>query len=320
MDNVKNKIKIYQIINVKEIDIIPNNIEKLKTIFYNTFEPKNKQDWKFYFLDKDNDKISMENNQIYFKEQIDVILKSDNPQIYAQYTKDNYNEIFNKELLKKDDELKNLKIKNDMLIKNSINENNELKEKINDYENQLKSYEEIVGSQMSSFENLDNENKNNLSKINELNAQINKLQNQIKSKDYEIPKLKNGGNKVQNIYRNIDDNTEIQKYIQEIKKLEDNNKQINNSLNSINLELKKNKNEINNLKKEKAQLQFNLDKKEILLKKNEEKNKIIKIEIINRLREKYNKLFENTFKELNNNVEEKLQIINNLFINEYINS
>ena len=290
MDNVKNKIKINQIINVKEIDIIPNNIEKLKTIFYNTFEPKNKQDWKFYFLDKDNDKISMENNQIYFKEQIDVILKSDNPQIYAQYTKDNYNEIFNKELLKKDDELKNLKIKNDMLIKNSINENNKLKEKINDYEKKLKSYEEIVGSQMSSFEYLDNENKNNLSKINELNSQINKLQNQIKSKE------------------------------QEIKKLEDNNKQINNNLNSINLELKKNKNEIKNLKKEKAQLQFNLDKKEILLKKNEEKNKLIKIEIINRLREKYNKLFENTFKELNNNVEEKLQIINNLFINEYINS
>ena len=304
MDNVKNKIKIYQIINVKEIDIIPNNIEKLKTIFYNTFEPKNKQDWKFYFLDKDNDKISMENNQIYFKEQIDVILKSDNPQIYAQYTKDNYNEIFKK------DELKNLKIKNDMLIKNSINENNKLKEKINDYEKKLKSYEEIVGSQMSSFEYLDNENKNNLSKINELNAQINKLLNQIKSKDYEIAKLKNGGN----------NDTEIQKYIQEIKKLEDNNKQINNSLNSINLELKKNKNEINNLKKEKAQLQFNLDKKEILLKKNAEKNKIFKIEIINRLREKYNKLFENTFKELNNNVEEKLQIINNLFINEYINS
>ena len=320
MDNVKNKIKINQIINVKEIDIIPNNIEKLKTIFYNTFEPKNKQDWKFYFLDKDNDKISMENNQIYFKEQIDVILKSDNPQIYAQYTKDNYNEIFNKELLKKDDELKNLKIKNDMLIKNSINENNKLKEKINDYEKKLKSYEEIVGSQMSSFEYLDNENKNNLSKINELNSQINKLQNQIKSKDYEIAKLKNGGNNVQNIYKNIDDNTEIQKYIQEIKKLEDNNKQINNNLNSINLELKKNKNEIKNLKKEKAQLQFNLDKKEILLKKNEEKNKLIKIEIINRLREKYNKLFENTFKELNNNVEEKLQIINNLFINEYINS
>ena len=121
-------------------------------------------------------------------------------------------------------------------------------------------------------------------------------------------------------YKNVDDNTEIQKYIQQIKILEDNNKQINNNLNSINLELKKNKNEINNLKKEKAQLQFNLDKKEILLKKNEEKNKIIKIEIVNKLREKYNKLFENTFKELNNNVEEKLQIINNLFINEYINS
>ena len=88
MTEVKKKIKIYQIKQEEEMDIIPKNIEELKNFISVKFDG-NSKNIELYFLDKDKDKIIMEDSEDFFKSQIDTILKDDNPQIYIKFKNEN---------------------------------------------------------------------------------------------------------------------------------------------------------------------------------------------------------------------------------------
>ena len=303
MTEVKKKIKIYQIKQEEEMDIIPKNIEELKNFISVKFDGinNNSKNFDLYFLDKDKDKIIMEDSEDFFKSQIDTILKDDNPQIYIKFKNENKdtlkenknisnekfgeqnmskiedeenpkkniksnfsinyeedndnnndNDNIEKELLKKEQKIKEMKsiIKK---LSGEINTNkdknsklNENKESLNDfYEKKIESQKEIINNQMELINKfhkneleLNNEIEKNKKEIELLNVQIKALQI-TKEKDIDDITEELNNTKEQLKKEKEKQNAENNKnYQQEIKRLENENKEINNKLNRLNKERK----------------------------------------------------------------------------------
>ena len=296
--NIEKKVNEKQEINKElqnEINKIKENYEKL--LIENEQKNKNENNLKNIIANKDKE-ISQINDK---NKKLSDDLNEKETKIKEMLLK--YDEMVkNKELEEKEIKLNKelinqLEIKNNLLNKKNINNENKkdlLENKINDYENEIKIQKEEINKQIEKNKNLNNN-------YTELNKDFNKIKEEISEKEK----------------MNLECSETILKLKEENKILNDllieNKNKIIDDKNKFNTKINECKKEISNLNNE-------LD----------DKNKIInnineKIEEKNEIIEEYKNKYENELNK-NNKLETKIKEYNNLKekeeeenINEYEN-
>ena len=247
-----------------------------------------------------NNKLMEESNKNFEKLLNEKIKENENLRKNSKKLIDEVLSEKEKELLDKDNKLKELKEQNEKLNQINKEKNNEIKllknnnknneEKLkNKYENQLKQKEEELNNIKKEYKNKEEEfNKinnelnnilsNNKKTLVQNQKEIGELKLDIESKNDEIKKLnlfnKNKGEEKEKELDNIiRENSDLKIYILNREKELENEKKIKDKLNKENEALKLKENELKDIIKENGNKQ-----KEFINKENELNNKIISLE------------------------------------------